>query len=92
MQSMVTKNVREIVRSGVLPMMITVDATYENGVLKPLEPLPFSEQQRVRITVGPPTSRARQTAGIMGWTGSAELAERFAMDPELDYPPPLDSP
>jgi len=25
---------------------------------------------------------------MMGWTGSAELADFFAMDPELDFPPP----
>ena len=28
-----------------------VDAIYENGVLRPLEPLDLGEQQRVRITV-----------------------------------------
>jgi predicted DNA-binding antitoxin AbrB/MazE fold protein len=28
-----------------------VDAIYENGVLRPLEPLDLEEQQRVRITV-----------------------------------------
>jgi predicted DNA-binding antitoxin AbrB/MazE fold protein len=28
-----------------------VDAVYENGVLRPLEPLPLEEHQRVRVTV-----------------------------------------
>ena len=28
-----------------------VDAVYENGVLRPLEPLPLKEHQRVRVTV-----------------------------------------
>jgi predicted DNA-binding antitoxin AbrB/MazE fold protein len=28
-----------------------VDAIYENGVLRPLEPLPLEEHQRVRVTV-----------------------------------------
>jgi len=28
-----------------------VDAVYEKGVLRPLEPLPLEEHQRVRITV-----------------------------------------
>jgi predicted DNA-binding antitoxin AbrB/MazE fold protein len=28
-----------------------VDAVYENGVLRPLEPLPLEEHQRVRITI-----------------------------------------
>jgi len=28
-----------------------VDAVYENGVLRPLEPLPLEEHQRVRVTI-----------------------------------------
>jgi predicted DNA-binding antitoxin AbrB/MazE fold protein len=28
-----------------------VDAVYENGVLRPLEPLPLEENQRVRVTI-----------------------------------------
>jgi predicted DNA-binding antitoxin AbrB/MazE fold protein len=28
-----------------------VDAIYENGVLRPLEPLPLEEHQRVRVTI-----------------------------------------
>ena len=35
-------------------MAITVEAVYENGVLKPSEPLPFKEHERVTITVEPP--------------------------------------
>jgi predicted DNA-binding antitoxin AbrB/MazE fold protein len=68
-------------------MTHTVDATYESGVLVPAEPLPLGEHQKVRVTVYAGISRARQTAGLMGWTGSAELAERFATDPELDFGP-----
>jgi predicted DNA-binding antitoxin AbrB/MazE fold protein len=73
-------------------MPLTVEATYENGVLKPAQPLPLKEHEKVQVTIHPPISRARQTAGLMGWTGSAELAERFAMDPELDFPPPPEEP
>lgn len=32
-------------------MPITIDATYENGVLKPAHPLPLTENERVRVTV-----------------------------------------
>ena len=32
-------------------MAITVEAVYENGVLRPLEPLPLKEHQRVSVTV-----------------------------------------
>ena len=34
-------------------MSITVEAIYENGVLRPAQPLPLKEQEKVRITVEP---------------------------------------
>jgi predicted DNA-binding antitoxin AbrB/MazE fold protein len=34
-------------------MSFTVEAVYENGVLKPAEPLPFKEHERVNVTVEP---------------------------------------
>jgi predicted DNA-binding antitoxin AbrB/MazE fold protein len=34
-------------------MAITVDAVYENGVLKPVQPLPLKEHEAVRLTVEP---------------------------------------
>ena len=66
-------------------MTITVEATYENGVLKPAQPLPLKEHEKVKITVEPESSPLLQAYGIMGFTGSAELAEYFAMDPEIEY-------
>jgi hypothetical protein len=65
-------------------MSITVEAVYEYGLLKPTAPLPLKEHETVRITVHTPTGRAWQTHGLMGWTGSADLAEQFANDPDLD--------
>jgi predicted DNA-binding antitoxin AbrB/MazE fold protein len=38
-------------------MTITVQATYENGVLKPAQPLPFDEHAQVRVTVEPQTGQ-----------------------------------
>ena len=73
-------------------MSVTVEAIYENGVLKPVQALPLSEHEKVRVTVHTSVSRARQTAGLMGWRGDDELAERFALDPELDFPPPPEAP
>ena len=32
-------------------MTITIDATYEDGVLKPAQPLPLKERSQVRVTV-----------------------------------------
>lgn len=65
-------------------MSLTVEAVYENGVLKPAQPLPFEEHETVQVTVHSTVSRARQTAGLLRWTGDPALLERFIMDPELD--------
>jgi predicted DNA-binding antitoxin AbrB/MazE fold protein len=73
-------------------MAITVEAVYENGVLKPTQPLPLKEHQRVQITIQPVTNWVEATYGLCGWTGSAEEADRFATDPELDFPPPPEEP
>jgi predicted DNA-binding antitoxin AbrB/MazE fold protein len=70
-------------------MAIVVEATYENGVLRPAEPLPLAERQRVEISIRTDISPILQAYGIMRWTGSAELADHFALDPELD---PLEAP
>ena len=34
-------------------MPLTVEAVYENGVLKPAQPLPLKEHEHVRVTVEP---------------------------------------
>ena len=65
-------------------MTLTVEAIYENGVLKPAKPLPLPEHAKVQITVKTAPSRVRQTAGLIGWTGSQEDADFVALSPELD--------
>jgi predicted DNA-binding antitoxin AbrB/MazE fold protein len=65
-------------------MAITVEAVYENGVLKPAQPLPLQEHEKVQVTVKRAVSRVRQTAGLIGWTGSQEDADFVALSPELD--------
>ena len=37
-------------------MTLTVEAVYENGVLKPAQPLPLKEHEKVRITVAASSS------------------------------------
>jgi predicted DNA-binding antitoxin AbrB/MazE fold protein len=64
-------------------MSITIDATYEDGVLKPASPLPFKEHETVRVTLEPKISLARQTAGMIPWAGDAETLRRIAEDPEF---------
>jgi predicted DNA-binding antitoxin AbrB/MazE fold protein len=67
-----------------MAMTITVEAVYENGVLKPAQPLPLQEHAKVQVTVRVVASRVRQTAGLMGWTGSQDDADFVALSPELD--------
>jgi predicted DNA-binding antitoxin AbrB/MazE fold protein len=65
-------------------MSLTIEAVYENGVLKPDRPLPLEEHARVQITVQTAVSRVGQTAGLIGWTGNQEDADFVALSPELD--------
>src|SRR5437868_4065396 len=45
-------------------MTITIEATYEDGVLKPAEPLPLPEHAQVRVTVEQePGARASSDLG-----------------------------
>lgn len=67
-------------------MAITIEATYENGVLKPAQPLPLREHEKVRVTVEPELTWVERTAGMLGFKGTAEEAEYFAMSPDLDFP------
>jgi predicted DNA-binding antitoxin AbrB/MazE fold protein len=73
-------------------MPITVECTYENGVLKPSQPLPLKEKETVRVTIEPIDSPLVRAYGIMGFRGTAEEADYFALDPELDFPPPREEP
>jgi predicted DNA-binding antitoxin AbrB/MazE fold protein len=58
-------------------MAITIEATYENGVLKPAQPLPLKEREHVLVTVRRATSVADQTYGMIGWCGDADTFERL---------------
>jgi predicted DNA-binding antitoxin AbrB/MazE fold protein len=65
-------------------MPLTVEAIYENGVLKPTGPLPLKEHEKVRITIEPLTNWVQETYGILGWKGSPEELRRLALHPDLD--------
>jgi predicted DNA-binding antitoxin AbrB/MazE fold protein len=64
-------------------MAITVEAVYENGVLKPSTPLPWKEGERVRVEISSLDSPLLKAYGIMGFKGTAAEAEHFALAPEL---------
>jgi predicted DNA-binding antitoxin AbrB/MazE fold protein len=68
-------------------MPLTVEAIYENGVLKPTGPLPLKEHEKVRVTIEAADNWVQRTAGIIP-CADPHLIEWAAMDPELDYPPP----
>jgi len=64
-------------------MIVRVEAVYENGILRPLEPLALSEHQRVVVTLSEPTSpRIRRAEKYL-----AELREQVAKE---GPPPGLD--
>lgn len=63
-------------------MPLTVEATYENGVLKPSQPLPLMEHEKVRLTVVRETGLSEQTYGLIGWTGDAATFERVLAEAE----------
>ncbi|MDA1049535.1 MAG: antitoxin family protein [Planctomycetota bacterium] len=71
-------------------MSHVVDATYENGVLKLVRPLPLKDQEKVRVTVesladvSAGLDAVRRTHGIVPWSGDADTLERMALDPEFD--------
>ena len=81
-------------------MNLTVEATYEDGVLKPVRPLPLKEHERVQIilqatpqqpvaTPDEAEQAVRRSYGLLGWTGDVETLRRVAEDPEFS---PWESP
>jgi predicted DNA-binding antitoxin AbrB/MazE fold protein len=76
-------------------MPLTVEAVYENGVLKPAQPLPLQEHERVRLSVhtSADVERARQAVqrnyGLIPWTGPPEDLDHLIEDEEND---PLEGP
>lgn len=70
------------VSKGYLAMTITIDAVYENGILKLDRPLPLKEHEKVRVTVEQSPSLTEQTAGMIGWAGDVETFERILKEGE----------
>jgi predicted DNA-binding antitoxin AbrB/MazE fold protein len=70
-------------------MPFSVEAVYENGVLRPTQPLPLKEHDHVRVTLHTPSEiqaaveRVLATAGLIA-SSDPELIERIALDPIED--------
>ena len=55
-------------------MVRSVEAIYEHGVLRPLEPLPLTESQRVKLTISDlPSARSQRDFNVVT-RAKAELA------------------
>jgi hypothetical protein len=65
-----------------------VEAVYENGVLRPLEPLPFEEHQRVTVTVASePLASGDPFAPYLDREFAATLRSQLAA---MASPPPIE--
>jgi predicted DNA-binding antitoxin AbrB/MazE fold protein len=70
-------------------MAITVEAVYENGVLKPAQPLPLQENERVRLSIHTSADienaldAVQRSYGLLHWTGDVEDLRRVAEDDEF---------
>jgi predicted DNA-binding antitoxin AbrB/MazE fold protein len=65
-------------------MPITIEAIFENGMLRPLQPLPLKEHEAVRVTVETAGTWAERTSGLLCWPGDLDTLDRFITDSELD--------
>ena len=59
---------------------MTIQATYENGVLRLDQPLPLKDKERVLVTVHPKNRRSGY--GLIAWP-SGETDTDYAIDPEF---------
>jgi predicted DNA-binding antitoxin AbrB/MazE fold protein len=58
-------------------MSTAVEAIYEDGILRPLVPLPFAEHTRVRVSVEPMSGPRSETTHRFA---SADLAGAYELD------------
>jgi predicted DNA-binding antitoxin AbrB/MazE fold protein len=58
------------------------ETTYENGVLKPVQPLPLPEGQKVTIVIKPGGSAVKRFVGLVPWPGDRQEFDRWLDDPD----------
>lgn len=71
-------------------MSTTFEAVYEDGVLKPSQPLPLAEHAKVRVSIVPAPPEAGSAVeavgrsyGLLRWTGDPEVLRQVAEDDEF---------
>jgi predicted DNA-binding antitoxin AbrB/MazE fold protein len=62
---------------------LVVEAIYEKGALKLVNPLPLKENEKVRVTIEPELTWAERTAGMVPWTGDPEVLRSIIEDDEF---------
>ncbi|MBY0522180.1 MAG: antitoxin family protein [Gemmataceae bacterium] len=63
-------------------MGLEIETVYENGMLKPSQPLPLENGQRVRLHVQKLGSAVERFYGSLRWTGDPEEFDRWLNDPD----------
>jgi len=63
-------------------MARSIEAVYEDGVLKPLSPLNLKEHERVKLTVEEGKNTVRATSGMFSGV-SDSVIEEVALSPEF---------
>jgi predicted DNA-binding antitoxin AbrB/MazE fold protein len=58
-------------------MTITVEATYANGVLRPNQPLPLAENEKVQVTVVPTPRPVPESSAEERKSSGQSLAEQL---------------
>jgi predicted DNA-binding antitoxin AbrB/MazE fold protein len=66
-------------------MSITVEAIYENGVLKPAQPLPLQERETVRVTVEEKQPSLAERIAALGRALPPEVLDRLPPDGVLQH-------
>jgi predicted DNA-binding antitoxin AbrB/MazE fold protein len=61
-------------------MTFTIEAVYENGVLKPAEPLPLEEHAKVSVTVEPARQSLAQHIAALARALPQETLDRLPAD------------
>jgi predicted DNA-binding antitoxin AbrB/MazE fold protein len=77
------------ISQGEQAMSFTVEAVYENGVLKPSQPLPFKEHEALHVTVerastwtAASAKRSADLARVMAHAGAVDLGRPTGADNE----------
>jgi len=64
-------------------MTLDIEAVYEGGGFKPIQPVLLKEHERVTLSVETGDGKLSQSFGSIAWTGPAEGLREIAESPEL---------